>query len=311
MIKSLNLTPDENALLTDMCAEYISSFPKLARSCSARNYQKEDGEEIAIYAFNIGSQNAFDELKKNLGADSVVLDRAIYKPFRGQTSKHSPQSFADTEYCHESFGKMLLNKSTGHAELFDHPVPESNFYSINIHYAYTDVSSRVDVDEESHRKYVYRAGERVCEFRLSPDQYIRMLRADTEVPITLVEGYGLGYIEPPPRQYKPQVKTQNNFSSEAKEICSPLSQAVDQFVEFINNSTFSSKKKIAELEFELNKVYQAYDDFNEALVKAQVNSNAELNEQFKAELMKVISNEVARLPIEAQGNFDMKTLILK
>ncbi|MGD1527155.1 hypothetical protein [Vibrio owensii] len=294
---------DELGLLNSLCCDHlIDQIPALANRQDTYDLTDGFGQTLNSRYLRL-NDNDVKIIKSTHGSELADVIRYA----KQQKPASSRINQANKDLNHESHGIAFFNNTTGDAVLFDHPVIEPNFWTFGF-----ASSSAEESTIGSEKRIYYRKNEDICELRLAPEQYIRVMQADTEVAVTLSRGYGFRTLTPPPLGFKPQVYLQNQFEQNVGEAIKPLHDAIDAFVEWIEQQgAFASKKKILQIEDRLAPVFDEYNKLVESTSTMHEETIGKLDQVYMEQFMKTVMNEVRRLPEGAQDMFDTKSLTFK
>lgn len=299
-----DLTNDEVALLNVLCCEHlIELIPALERNLVTYSYETDAGTSAESNRFNINDK-ARQSIRETHGDEmgDILLYACMTSGYKTSKEKRGVE-----EFNHPSHGLAFFNNTTGDAVLFDHPVVEPNFWSFGIS---TAIATKSEIGDDKRLNYYEK--ENIVEVRLAPEQYVRVMKADTEVAVTMSRGYGLRGLTPPPLGFKPQVYLRTQFEEQIEEAMTPLRQAVIDLQEWIaTQGSFTSKKKLLALEEKLEVIFDEYRSLVSESKSMHSSTVEQIDQVFMEQYMKTVMNEVKRLPLEAQKKFDTLSLTFK
>lgn len=306
----LNLTKEERQALAVMASQYMENLLLPLKGNSFMVEQEIAGEKVRMVGAKLRLDyhgNTHNQLNAHYGRDMRLSESLLTTLLRLATYDVESKKSSD-KITHESHGLMHINHSSGTFQLFDSPVIEHAAVSISLKQAGFHKSDIIDRDDELASMT---DGMIYSEFKLSSEQYVRMIRMDSaEVPCTI--SHHMGQMnDAPPVGMKEQQKIKERMKEYLSVMFQPLQEQADVVKAMVENKSLTTKKAISDLRHEMEVLKSIYESLIDGLGERKLDAAQDVVHQFAKEMELQINREVLRLPEHKRDMLPIFKLALK
>lgn len=291
---TINLSQEEKLALSIMTGQHLERLIKPLKGESILVSKEILGSDVDVIEdkFKIYHSNQYYQSLSALHGDDLLYTETIFNRLVGMAKMHIHTDKITREVEEPSHGMAILSHQFGSFTLFDSPVETNSAVNFSLMQAYFAKSKVPGLGDEAENM---NDGRRHLELYLSPEQYSRMVRADsTEVPCTIHHYQGQSN-DAPPIGLKEQSKIRVNLKQDLALLLQPLHDQAATVIELINKHTLASKKAIARLREELDKFQSIYKGVEDKLCEFKLDAAQDTIEQYMKEIDREVSKEVMRL----------------
>lgn len=200
-----------------------------------------------------------------------------------------------------SHATLMATSPTGHFELFDAPVTAFHCMELNL---MTASLTRLDHDSDMHMM----GGIQKVEIRLSAEQYVRFMRADSmAVPCTIGSMNGERYDAPSP-EYHPHHQIRRNLKEDLTADIAELTAMEQELIDMVSGKTLTSKKAIAEIMAKFATFEEQYEEMGSVFAERKLAAAEDIVTQFKKDFTEQAQQELERLPESMRGQLYIPNL---